>query len=231
MWVARIVRHFCQSTALVGSLLVMAAAVSDPARAATLVYGNEPRNPDLQRFTRWVGALNKHVSDMMSAGSRCAAGEQAYCFLINYDTYLTSIRSATPLEQIDAVNRFVNQVDYIEDPENYGTSDYWAAPLEFFQHGGDCEDFAIAKYVAFRRLGFSDDQVRIWVVRDSLRGVDHAVLTVAVDGHTYLLDSLNDVVREAADVNRYAPIYSINASAWWLHDMNLARTAIRTGAR
>lgn len=231
MWVARIVRHICLPAALVGCLLGMAAVASAPARAVALVYGNEPQFTDLQRFTRWVGALNKHVSDMASAGSRCANGEQPYCFLINYDTYLQSIRSATPLEQIDAVNRFVNQIAYIEDPENYGASDYWAAPLEFFQYGGDCEDFAIAKYVAFRRLGFTDEQVRIWVVRDSRRGVDHAVLTIAVNGRTYLLDSLNDVVRDATDVSRYAPIYSINASAWWLHDMNLARTAIRTGAR
>lgn len=205
------------------------AIAESPAQAAELVYGNEPMNTDVRRFTRWVDALNKHTGDMRNAPARCAAGDQAYCFLVNYDRYLQSIRSTSPLDQVEAVNAFVNQIDYVEDQTNYRVSDYWASPLEFFRNKGDCEDFAIAKYVALRRLGFSDDQVRVWIVRDVPRGIDHAVLTVALFGNTYVLDSNSDQVLDATMVTRYAPIYSINASAWWLHDASIVRNAVAAG--
>lgn len=216
-------------TALLAGCLVVS-SVASPAQATTLTYGDETRSNDLQRFTRWVGALNRHVADMQTAPARCAAGDQHYCFVVNYDTYLTGLHGLAPLAQIESVNRFVNQVPYVEDMQNYGRSDYWASPLELFRRGGDCEDFAIAKYVAFRRLGYTDDQVRVWVVHDNRRNVQHAVLTVAVGGATYVLDSLTPTVMEARHVERYSPIYSINASAWWLHDEELARNAVRTGA-
>lgn len=213
---------------LAGCVAVSAAAPS--VQAASLTYDDAPKSTDLQRFTRWIGALNRHVADMQSAPARCNGGDQAYCFVVNYDNYLTTLRGLPAGSQIDAVNRFVNQVDYVEDAQNYGISDYWASPLELFRRGGDCEDFAIAKYVAFRRLGYSEDQLRVWVVHDERRNVDHAVMTVAVGAQTFVLDSLTNTILEAQDVDRYAPIYSINASAWWLHDDDLARTAIRTGA-
>lgn len=219
--------HRLRLVLCLAALLAAIGIAAGPARAQTtlLVYGNEPRSTDLQRFTRWVSALNKHVADMAQAPARCAAGDQGYCFLINYDGYLRDIAQLPRRDQIAAVNSFVNQVAYVEDQRNYGVSDYWASPLEFFRNSGDCEDFAIAKYVAFRRLGFSDDEVRLWVVRDVRRGINHAVLTVALEGRTLVLDSLADTVLDAATVDRYQPIYSINASAWWLHDLALARLA------
>ena len=54
-------------------------------------------------------------------------------------------------EQLAAVNRFVNQWPYRTDADNYGRSDYWATPLEFFRRSGDCEDYVIAKYRSLRR--------------------------------------------------------------------------------
>jgi predicted transglutaminase-like cysteine proteinase len=207
--------------------VLAAAAAAAPARAqgSLLVYGDEPRSTDLQRFTRWVGALNRHATDMMAAPERCAKGDQGYCFLGNYDSYLGDVAALPRRDQITAVNSFVNQIAYVEDQQNYGISDYWASPLELFRNGGDCEDFAIAKYIAFRRLGFTDDEMRLWVVRDVRREVNHAVLTIALDGRTYVLDSLTSEVLPAEAVTRYRPIYSINASAWWLHDLELARVA------
>lgn len=228
MRTARHRRRSLRSITLAGCLA--ACAVTPSVQAASLTYDDALKSTDLQRFTRWVGALARHVADMQSAPARCNAGDQAYCFVVNYDDYLISLSGLPASSQIDAVNRFVNQAEYVEDTQNYGVSDYWASPLELFRRGGDCEDFAIAKYVAFRRLGYSEDQLRVWVVHDERRNVDHAVMTVAVGAETFVLDSLTNTIMEAGDVDRYAPIYSINASAWWLHDDDLSNTAIRTGA-
>jgi predicted transglutaminase-like cysteine proteinase len=52
-------------------------------------------------------------------------------------------------------NRFLNDWRYKPDDQNYGQRDYWATPLEFLRRSGDCEDYAIAKYVTLRELGFA----------------------------------------------------------------------------
>ena len=53
----------------------------------------------------------------------------------------------------------------------WGVMDYWETPAEFFQKSGDCEDFAIAKYFALRDLGFPASQMRIVVLKDTLRNL------------------------------------------------------------
>lgn len=84
-----------------------------------------------------------------------------------------------------------------------------------FARGGDCEDYAIAKYLSLRSLGWPPERLRIVVVQDRLRDLVHAVL-VAADGDAgYLLDiEITDVIehRRAA---RYAPIFAISETAWW----------------
>ena len=84
------------------------------------------------------------------------------------------------IEQIRAVNLFLNDWQYKSDIQNYGRRDYWATPLEFLRRSGDCEDYAIAKYVSLRQIGFAPEQLRL-VVRDVVRELAHAVLAVYLD--------------------------------------------------
>ncbi len=71
---------------------------------------------------------------------------------------LKSQAGQRPFDQIQAVNQFLNQWQYKTDEQNYGQRDYWAAPLEFLRRSGDCEDYAIVKYVSLRQLGFAADR-------------------------------------------------------------------------
>ena len=41
----------------------------------------------------------------------------------------------------------MNRSPYIVDPINWGVKDYWESPGQFFSRKGDCEDYAIAKYL------------------------------------------------------------------------------------
>jgi hypothetical protein len=45
---------------------------------------------------------------------------------------------------------------------------------------GQCQDYAIAKFLALRALGFADTQLRLVALRDTRREIDHAVLVVAL---------------------------------------------------
>lgn len=123
-----------------------------------------------------------------------------------------------PAARLATVNSAVNQLPYIEDRVNYGVDDYWAAPDEFFARGGDCEDFAIAKYVLLRRAGVPAESMRVVIVRDMALSTAHAILAVTVSGKTFILDNQDASVRPASAVAwRYQPVYSINETGWWLH--------------
>ena len=76
--------------------------------------------------------------------------------------------------QLAAVNEFMNRASYIEDLPNWGVPDYWATPLQFLTKDGDCEDYAIAKFVSLRTLGFTNDELRIAVVDDADAVIDAA---------------------------------------------------------
>lgn len=120
-------------------------------------------------------------------------------------------------DQVIRINRFVNKFQYRSDQVVYGESDYWASPLEFFKNSGDCEDYAIAKYVSLRLLGVPEERLRLAVVDDRLRGLAHAVLVVYKDNTALVLDNLTNAVLPHDRVANYIPYYTVNATTRWVH--------------
>jgi predicted transglutaminase-like cysteine proteinase len=106
------------------------------------------------------------------------------------------------------VNEEVNKVKFISDMENYGISDKWVTPEEFFKNGGDCEDYAIAKYVALRSHGLSIDNMHLAVVYSDKLENYHAILIVKYMGKTYYMDNMSDKVSKLRP--DYKMIYKIN---------------------
>ena len=122
-----------------------------------------------------------------------------------------------PLEQVKAVNVLINRWPYRTDMDVWGVMDYWETPAEFFQKSGDCEDFAIAKYFALRDLGFPASQMRIVVLKDTLRNLDHAVTAVYLDGDAWILDNLSNAVLSHKRLSHYRPQFSVNEEYRWAH--------------
>lgn len=127
------------------------------------------------------------------------------------------LEKLSPLEQVRAVNTFWNQWPYRTDREVYGKEDYWAIPDEFRKNSGDCEDYCIAKYFTLRELGFRKDQMRVVVVKETIRNIAHAVLAVYLDGKTYILDNLSQNVLEHTRIRNYQPQFSVNEEFRWAH--------------
>ena len=94
---------------------------------------------------------------------------------------------------------------------------YWASPGEFFRRHGDCEDYAIAKFLSLRALGFDDAAMRIVVLQDLNLGIAHAVLAVELGGETLILDNQVADVVPARAIRHYRPIYAVNETHWWLY--------------
>lgn len=137
--------------------------------------------------------------------------------LLAWRSMIKSQKGDEPLAQLRAVNRFVNRWRARTDQENYEKVDYWASPLTFLKRSGDCEDYAIVKYVSLRQIGFEAEQLRLVVVRDVLRDVAHAVLAVHVDEDVFILDNLFQAVLPQHMVNQYLPYYSVNEKARFSH--------------
>jgi predicted transglutaminase-like cysteine proteinase len=99
----------------------------------------------------------------------------------------------------------------MSDLAQYGAIDVWSSPLVTFATGaGDCEDYAIAKFVALRHAGIAADDLRIIVMRDTIRGEDHAVAAARLDGHWLMLDNRRMAMVEDANVRNYRPTFVID---------------------
>ncbi len=168
-------------------------------------------------YSKWSSAMVREQTHARGGERGCARQLGKPCRLDRWARFLDTLRQAGPERQISAVNEFINANTFISDRDNWGMKDYWSAPGEFFANGGDCEDYAISKYLSLRRLGFRADDLRLVVLVDRTRRLAHAVLVVKRDGRALVLDNLEDRVRPWSELPHYRPLYSLNEQAVWLH--------------
>ena len=111
--------------------------------------------------------------------------------------------------RIGNINRAINlRIKPLSDWAHHGVSDFWSAPLATLADGaGDCEDYAIAKYVALREFGTVSDDLRLVVVRDIKRKTLHAVVAVRFDGEWLILDNRHLVLVNAVEAFHYFPLF------------------------
>jgi predicted transglutaminase-like cysteine proteinase len=134
--------------------------------------------------------------------------------------FVAIIKKAAALHgraKFELVNERVNAViRYTSDWEQWHEPDVWSAPLDRNNKGsfdtgmGDCEDYAIAKYVALREAGVAPADVRLLLVRDNSVHLDHAVLAARQDGHWLILDNRWSRLTEDTDLKQFEPLFSLN---------------------
>jgi predicted transglutaminase-like cysteine proteinase len=114
--------------------------------------------------------------------------------------------------RLGEINRAINlAIRPMSDLAQYGEIDVWSSPLVTLAHGaGDCEDYAIAKFVALRLAGIAPADLRIVIMRDTIRGEDHAVAAARLDGHWLMLDNRRMAMIEDAQVRNYRPTFVID---------------------
>ncbi len=125
--------------------------------------------------------------------------------------------SLSAMEQLKTVNSYFNRWPYQLDIDVYGVSDYWATPAEFLKLSGDCEDYSITKYYALRKLGFAIDDMRIVLLKDNIRNISHAILAVKLNGESYVLDNVSNLLLSHLKYEHYVPQYSVNEFYRWAH--------------
>jgi predicted transglutaminase-like cysteine proteinase len=99
----------------------------------------------------------------------------------------------------------------VSDETRWGVSDHWSDPLETLgSNSGDCEDYAIVKYVALLLAGLSKDALKIVVLRNRLPHEDHAVVAVWVDHQWLILDNRTLTLVRDTDVTRAIPEFVLD---------------------
>jgi len=134
-------------------------------------------------------------------------------------TLMRKERGASEMEQLESVNSFFNRLEFVDDIYLWGKEDYWATPQEMLmKNGGDCEDFATAKYFTLRHLEVPDEKMRLTYVESLQFNKPHMVLSYYrfKDAEPLILDSLIDEILVSSKRPDLIPVYSFNGDGLWL---------------
>jgi predicted transglutaminase-like cysteine proteinase len=163
--------------------------------------------------SQWRGVIEKLPAEREIL-ARCrtnvdACPPAAKKFLAIVDKALTRDGPA----RIGEINRTINlTVKWVNDTTQYGVPELWATPLmTFASEAGDCEDYAIAKYVALQEIGVAAEDLRLVVVRDRPTNQLHAVTAVRYDGRWLILDNRTLIMVRDVDIATYNPLFALGS--------------------
>jgi len=185
-------------------------AVSYAGSAQAEIFGKEEViSTNISQFSKWNDVVARQETSIKDNSSMEIKAWEKDIALFK--------ELSTTRQKIEAVNNYINaRVEYRPDIEVWGKTDYWASVDETLTKGyGDCDDYAIAKYFTLKEVGFSEDDMRIVVLKDHSINQIHAVLSVNVNGAEYILDNQSPYLRTDHQLTYYEPIYSINETRWW----------------
>ena len=113
------------------------------------IFGStEKRSTSLKAFTKWTTMFDRFNA---SLNSNSAESE-----IVQFKRDLESLKGLPLNKMVTKVNDLMNAKRYVSDQANYGQTDYWATPVEFFKKGGDS---LMGRYLNFRLHPFSYGEV------------------------------------------------------------------------
>jgi predicted transglutaminase-like cysteine proteinase len=168
-----------------------------------------------QDSPRWADLMARHnaqapeIDACINDTAACPASLTGYREVIRMGATLSAPR------KMRLANSFINARRWDVEARH---DDTWRTLEDFLRVGGDCEDFAIAKYFVLRALGFAIDDLRVAIEWDLETRAYHAVTLVRLDDTIYILDVDGAPRRSSADYRFY---FAFNETAIWdLADSN-----------
>ena len=170
----------------------------------------------------FVAAGTLGITEQMLSMVATEYGRRARGRVIDWQNVVDKHQDESELEKLTAVNDFFNRNRFISDQQHWNVADYWATPIEFLStKGGDCEDFAIAKYVTLRALDIPEEKLRITYVKALRLNQAHMVLTYydSPKAVPLVLDNIDKEIKPANKRLDLKPVYSFNGNGLWLAKM------------
>jgi predicted transglutaminase-like cysteine proteinase len=193
-------------------------APPSPPKEAAAPAGNEPfglftfRAPEGVLWKKWRGVEADMVKEQAVLDQCRASADGCPSYAAQFLRLINAVKSKTGRARLDEANRAVNAaIRYVSDLIQHGEIDRWSTPLATFATTkGDCEDYAIAKYVALREAGFPEAEMRLVLVHDRAVRQDHAVLAAHLDDHWLILDNRRSDVVEDSNASNLTPLFAID---------------------
>jgi predicted transglutaminase-like cysteine proteinase len=153
-----------------------------------------------------IRAENEILDRCRGDARHCPAAAQRFLAII------AEGRNHEGRARIGVVNRAINlAIQPVSDLAQWGVEDRWTSPLATLTSGrGDCEDYAIAKYVALLEAGVAESDVRLIIVRDIATGDDHAVVAARVDEKWIILDNRRLTLLEDVAMPHVLPLFALD---------------------
>lgn len=139
--------------------------------------------------------------------------------IVDWYALIQEKRHAPEREKLESVNDFFNRLEFVDDLRHWGKVDYCATPREMLtSNGGDCEDFATAKYFTLRQMDIPDARMHLTYVKVLKLEQPHMVLSYYAESNAnpLILDSIVDAIQPASERSDLIPIYSFNGEGLWL---------------
>jgi len=205
--VMRILQHIASMLLLIGLLCPAAQAAGQPDPLADATAR--------RAAAKWRDVLARIDSEAETLAA-CRASLDACSPAARRLLQLVELgRQRAGRARLGEINRAVNlSIKATSDWSQYGVDDFWSAPLATIEKGaGDCEDYAILKYLALREAGVSPDDLRLLIVSYPRRRTIHAVLAVHLDEEWLLLDNLTMVMVNSLEATQYRPLIALDSDA------------------
>jgi len=210
---------------------------AQPAPKEAPAIGKEPfglftfRAPDGTLWRKWRTIEADMVRDQ-SVLDRCRSNaENCPSHAAQFLRLINAVQSKSGRARLEEANRSINAaVRYVSDAAQHGEADRWSAALATFATAkGDCEDYAIAKYVALREAGFPREDLQLVLVRDRSVRQDHAVLAARLDERWLILDNRHSQLIDDNDASSLTPLFAINHRGVHLFAAPYAKRSLLTG--
>jgi predicted transglutaminase-like cysteine proteinase len=165
-------------------------AATDSDQQAAPLFGMQTEPVAGEVAAKWR-AVEADIDREQQVLARCRAHEACPIVAQNLLDIVEVGSGRSGRARVGLINRAVDlAITPTSDEAQWSVADHWSAPFETLQtRRGDCEDYAIVKYVALLQAGLSRDEVKIVILRNLLPKEDHAAVAARVDGQWLILDN------------------------------------------
>jgi predicted transglutaminase-like cysteine proteinase len=180
-------------------------------RQAAPIFGMETESVTGELAAKWH-AVEADIDDEQRVLARCRI--DAACPVVAKDLLdiVAEGSGHSGLARVGLINRAVDlAIAPASDEAQWGVADHWSPPFETLRtRRGDCEDYAIVKYVALLEAGLSRDDVKIVILRNLLPNEDHAVVAARVEGKWLILDNRRLALVRDSEMVRSIPEFVLD---------------------